>query len=306
MASFSWTEEDVLRCCGSKRFAKELASASPFSDLHHAIQSARGIWFNKIDVAGWLEAFAAHPPIGSISPSVSQWSKEEQSAAIATATDTTLQELVDWNIRYQEKFGFVFLICASGRGTPEILAELKKRYVNRPIVELEIAAQEEMKIIELRLARLVKSDVGSNSSAPSSLPVNSSITAGGSSRTRPPITTHVLDIARGSPASGMDVHLEMWKGTSQQPLFSNRESTGWVLVGSSTTNTDGRSGQLMGIVDHITPGFYRISFDTGKYAPSGFFPYVSIVFQVRKNQTGDHFHVPLLHAPFSFSTYRGS
>ncbi|KAG6503710.1 hypothetical protein ZIOFF_036034 [Zingiber officinale] len=358
MASFSWTEEDVLRCCGSKRFAKELASASPFSDLHHAIQSARGIWFNKvaplpsssllsitlaypfphllilqIDVAGWLEAFAAHPPIGSISPSVSQslffqslsflflfwnpfnffivgrirWSKEEQSAAMATATDTTLQELVDWNIRYQEKFGFVFLICASGRGTPEILAELKKRYVNRPIVELEIAAQEEMKIIELRLARLVKSDVGSNSSAPSSLPVNSSITAGGgSSRTRPPITTHVLDIARGSPASGMDVHLEMWKGTSQQPLFSNRESTGWVLVGSSTTNTDGRSGQLMGIVDHITPGFYRISFDTGKYAPSGFFPYVSIVFQVRENQTGDHFHVPLLHAPFSFSTYRGS
>ncbi|KAG6470133.1 hypothetical protein ZIOFF_071190 [Zingiber officinale] len=97
MASFSWTEEDVLRCCGSKRFAKELASTSPFSDLHHAIQSANGIWFNKvtplppssllsitltdpfphllilqIDVAGWLEAFAAHPPIESISPSVSQ------------------------------------------------------------------------------------------------------------------------------------------------------------------------------------------------------------------------------------------
>ncbi|KAG6514438.1 hypothetical protein ZIOFF_024797 [Zingiber officinale] len=47
MASFSWTEEDVLRCCDSKHFAKERASASPFSDLHHAIQSARRIWFNK-------------------------------------------------------------------------------------------------------------------------------------------------------------------------------------------------------------------------------------------------------------------
>ncbi|KAG6521454.1 hypothetical protein ZIOFF_018573 [Zingiber officinale] len=47
MASFSWTEEDMLRCCGSKRFAKELASTSPFSDLHHAIQFAHGIWFNK-------------------------------------------------------------------------------------------------------------------------------------------------------------------------------------------------------------------------------------------------------------------
>ncbi|XP_042450628.1 uric acid degradation bifunctional protein TTL-like [Zingiber officinale] len=125
MVSFSWTEEDVLWHCGCKRFAKELASASPFSDLHHAIQSTCGIWFNKINVVGWLKAFAAHPLIGSISPSVSQWSKEEQSAAMATANDTTLQELVDWNIRYQEKFGFVFLICASGRGTLEILVGLK-------------------------------------------------------------------------------------------------------------------------------------------------------------------------------------
>ncbi|KAG6468357.1 hypothetical protein ZIOFF_073033 [Zingiber officinale] len=150
MASFSWIEEDVLRCCGSKHFAKELASALSFSDLHHAIQVACGFWFNKvaplppsslflitltnpfphllilqIDVVGWLEAFATHPPIGSISPSVSQWSKEEQSAAMATANDNTLQELVDWNIRYQEKCGFVFLIYASGRGTLEILVELK-------------------------------------------------------------------------------------------------------------------------------------------------------------------------------------
>ncbi|KAG6531187.1 hypothetical protein ZIOFF_004961 [Zingiber officinale] len=117
MAPFSWTKEDVLRCCGSKRFTKELASTSLFSDLRHAIQFACGIWFNKvtplspssllsitladpfphllilqIDVVGWLEAFAAHPPIGSISPSVSQWSKEEQSAVMATANDTTLQD----------------------------------------------------------------------------------------------------------------------------------------------------------------------------------------------------------------------
>ncbi|KAG6533164.1 hypothetical protein ZIOFF_007030 [Zingiber officinale] len=52
MASFSWTEEDVLQCYGSKRFAKELTSTSPFSDLHHAIQSAHGIWFNKFITVG--------------------------------------------------------------------------------------------------------------------------------------------------------------------------------------------------------------------------------------------------------------
>ncbi|MCD7449390.1 hypothetical protein HAX54_051821 [Datura stramonium] len=85
---------------------------------------------------------------------LAQWSKGEQSTALATATELTLQELLAWNARYREKFGFIFLICASGRSTPEILAELKIRYQNRPIIEFEIAAQEQMKITELRLSKL--------------------------------------------------------------------------------------------------------------------------------------------------------
>ncbi|KAJ6686997.1 2-OXO-4-HYDROXY-4-CARBOXY-5-UREIDOIMIDAZOLINE DECARBOXYLASE-RELATED [Salix purpurea] len=60
---------------------------------------------------------------------------------------------LDWNARYRHKFGFIFLICASGRSTAEILADLKKRYPNRPIVEFEIAAQEQMKVTELRLVK---------------------------------------------------------------------------------------------------------------------------------------------------------
>nr|XP_010919885.1 uric acid degradation bifunctional protein TTL isoform X3 [Elaeis guineensis] len=302
-----WKEQDYLSCCGSKSFAKEMAAASPFADLDHALQSAREIWFNKIDVNGWLEAFASHPAIGAASPSISQWSKEEQSTALATATDSTVQELVEWNARYRAKFGFVFLICASGRGTLEILAELKKRYLNRPIVEFEIAAQENMKIIELRLAKLFKTQARTAPSMTTQLPATQSDKAGGNSqRTRPPITTHVLDVARGSPASGMEVHLEMWKDTLQCPSFTDRDSSKWMLVGSSVTNTDGRSGPLMGIVDYITPGFYRISFNTGKYVSSGFFPFVSIVFEVRENERSEHFHVPLLYSPFSFTTYRGS
>ncbi|XP_008796302.2 uric acid degradation bifunctional protein TTL-like isoform X1 [Phoenix dactylifera] len=327
-----WKEQDYVCCSGSKRFAKEMAAASPFADLDHALQSARDIWFNKIDVNGWLEAFAAHPAIGAASPSISQWSKEEQSTALATATDSTVLELVEWNARYREKFGFVFLICASGRGTPEILAELKKRYLNRPIVEFEIAAQEEMKIIELRLAKLFKTQARTTPSVTAQLPAGQSDKAGdrigiigahltavakasahkspeisgNSRRSRPPITTHVLDVARGSPASGMEIHLEMWKDTLRCPSFTDRDSSKWMSVGSSVTNTDGRSGPLMDIVDYITPGFYRISFNTGKYVPSGFFPYVSIAFEVRENQRSEHFHVPLLYSPFSFTTYRGS
>ncbi|XP_072983750.1 uric acid degradation bifunctional protein TTL isoform X1 [Typha latifolia] len=326
------TEEEFLSCSGSKRFAKEMAAASPFSDLDHAIRSARDIWLNKVDVNGWLEAFAAHPEIGSTYPSISQRSKEEQSAALATATEWTTQELVEWNARYREKFGFVFLICASGRSTPEILAELKRRYLNRPIVELEVAAQEELKIFELRLAKLFVPKARTIPSVSTALPVSHSnkagdrigiigahITAsakasanktpemtGSTQRTRPPITTHVLDVAGGSPASGVDIHLEMWRDTQKGPSFTSRDSTQWLLLGSSVTNSDGRSGPLMDIVDSINPGFYRISFNTGKYAPSGFFPYVSIVFEVRENQRLEHFHVPLLHSPFSFTTYRGS
>ncbi|RCV44501.1 hypothetical protein SETIT_9G378700v2 [Setaria italica] len=300
------TVEDVLRVNGSRRFAAAMAAASPFTSLADALLAARRIWLNEVDVNGWLEAFAAHPAIGTTSPSVSKWSKEEQSAAISTATDSTSQELAEWNAKYREKFGFVFMICASGRTAPEVLAELKRRYVNRPIVELEAAAQEELKITELRLAKLFSSEPTVPSTTTKAPNIQSDKAAGSSNRSRPPITTHVLDVARGSPASGIEVHLEMWKDVSAPPSFSNKDFSGWATLGTSVTNNDGRSGQLMDIVDNAAPGFYRISFNTGKYAPAGFFPYVSIIFEIKENQTAEHFHVPLLHSPFSFTTYRGS
>ena len=125
-------------------------------------------------------------------------------------------------------------------------------------------------------------------------------------RTRPPITTHVLDVSRGSPGVGIEVRLEMWKGGHPRPTFDEPDAGNWVLQGSSTTNNDGRSGRLMSIVDAVDPGIYKISFNTGKYYPGGFFPYVSIVFEIREEQKLEHFHVPLLLSPFSFTTYRGS
>lgn len=125
-------------------------------------------------------------------------------------------------------------------------------------------------------------------------------------RTRPPITTHVLDVSQGSPAVGVEVHLEMWKGIQPHPLFCETNVNGWVYQGSSATNKDGRCGQLMGMVEDLNPGFYKITFNTGKYCPAGFFPYVSIVFEIRESQKREHFHVPLLFSPFSFTTYRGS
>ncbi|XP_050385917.1 uric acid degradation bifunctional protein TTL isoform X3 [Argentina anserina] len=314
---FKIEEEEFLACCGSSQFATEMAKSPPFSSLGEAVTAARDIWFNKVDVTGWLQAFSAHP----------QWSKGEQSTALATATTSSLQELYQWNAKYREKFGFIFLICASGKSTDGILAELKKRYPNRPIVEFEIAAEEQMKITELRLGNLFST----KEKDPSPGNVNPTVAAkkveedrvsiiGGHlsafeisavktqtpTRTRPPITTHVLDISRGSPAAGIEVCLEMWKGHQPRPVFGESTTGGWVFQGSSTTNSDGRSGQLMNIVDAVNPGIYRISFNTGKYCPGGFFPCVFIVFEIRESQKLEHFHVPLLLSPFSFSTYRGS
>ncbi|XP_010691956.1 uric acid degradation bifunctional protein TTL isoform X3 [Beta vulgaris subsp. vulgaris] len=327
-------EDDLLACCGSTKFAKQMAAISPFTDLHHAVQAAKDIWFNKVDVNGWLEAFSAHPQIGQ-SPSSSittdtsaQWSKGEQSTAIATATSTTLQELTEWNAKYKQKFGFVFLICASGRSTAEILVELKRRYPNRPVIEFETAAQEQMKITELRLAKLFSANSSTAAAIgdqPASVAmkahdrlnminahlISANVTPGESKsqvpkRNRPPITTHVLDMARGLPGAGIDVQLETWRGPEPCPQFPGSDSSCWTLVGSGKTDNDGRSNPLMNIVDAVSPGIYRISFNTGKYNPSCFFPFVSIVFQITESQKFEHFHVPLLLAPFGFSTYRGS
>lgn len=322
---------DFIACCGSTKFAEHMVLDGPFATYDEAVVAANNIWFNKVDVNGWLEAYAAHPQIGQNPSSIAhktstsaRWSKGEQSTALATATDSTLQELYEWNSQYKQKFGFVFLICASGRSTPEILAELKRRISNRPIVEFEIAAQEQMKITELRLQKLFSNIEASNSTqiqsiesgvtkaegrvtilgghiTPPSVPSDSKPT-----RARPPITTHVLDIARGCPAGGIEVLLEMYAAKKPGPVFGESNSDTWIFQGSSATDKDGRSGQLMDIVNDLTPGVYRISFNTGKYNPDGFFPFVSIVFEVKESQKTEHFHVPLLLSPFSFSTYRGS
>ncbi|KAH0980783.1 hypothetical protein GBA52_007960 [Prunus armeniaca] len=325
-------EDEFLACCGSTKFAKEMAKASPFSSLDEAVTAAREIWFNQVDVNAWLQAFSAHPQIGHSSSSSNatsaQWSKGEQATAFATATNSSLQELSEWNAKYRQKFGFVFLICASGKSTDGILAELKKRYPNRPIAEFEIAAQEQMKITELRLAKLfsTKENVTSTCNKNPTLAkkveedrvsvIGAHLTASSDAssvkksqappRTRPPITTHVLDVSQGSPGAGIEVCLEMWKGPQPRPIFGESDVGGWVCQGSSTTDNDGRSGQLMSIVDVVNPGIYRINFNTGKYCPGGFFPYVSIVFEIRESQKWEHFHVPLLLSPFSFTTYRGS
>ena len=111
------------------------------------------------------------------------------------------------------------------------------------------------------------------------------------------ITTHVLDIARGRPAAGLPVTLERGAGTE-----------GWQLVGTGETDADGRLRTLMPEGTPLSPGLYRLVFDTRRYleahAGRAFYPTVSIVFETAPGES--QYHVPLLLSPFGYSTYRGS
>ena len=110
------------------------------------------------------------------------------------------------------------------------------------------------------------------------------------------VTTHVLDIARGRPAAGVPIVLEL------------REGGAWSELGRGATDADGRLRTLLASGSKLTRGTYRITFDTGAYFQSqgaiGFYPEASIVFEVRAEN--EHYHVPLLLAPYGYSTYRGS
>ncbi|XP_002980815.2 uric acid degradation bifunctional protein TTL [Selaginella moellendorffii] len=133
-----------------------MAKVGPFKNLAEAIEMSRQIWWNQVDVPGWLEAFGAHPRIGALSSkSTTDWCAEEQATALSSANDRALKDLAEWNWLYESKFGFVFLVCATGKSSSEILQLLKGRITNRPLVELQVAANEQQKTTELRLSKLV-------------------------------------------------------------------------------------------------------------------------------------------------------
>lgn len=111
-----------------------------------------------------------------------------------------------------------------------------------------------------------------------------------------PITTHVLDTARGVPAMGVPVRLEVSAGPGK-----------WKPIGKGTTDQDGRVSDLLPADWPLEQGVYRITFETAAYYRSldtrGFFPVVELTFEVLDKR---HHHVPLLLSPFGYSTYRGS
>src|SRR5689334_1950493 len=150
---------ELLKCCGSRRWAATLTERRPFATLDQLLAQAGDVWWG-LDQSDWLEAFRSHPKIGeekaaaSVTAESQQWSAQEQQD-IARANDEAVEKLARLNRAYEEKFGFIFIVCATGKSTDEILALLETRLENESAAELRIAAAEQAKITDLRLRKLL-------------------------------------------------------------------------------------------------------------------------------------------------------
>jgi allantoicase len=149
----------LLRCCGATRWAAWLLTQRPFASTEALFKAAAGVW-TQMEKADMLEAFSHHPEIGSDIAALRQrfastaaWATAEQ-AGVAGADDATLEALREGNVRYREKFGYVFLVCATGKTAAEMLALLRARLAHDPDAELHVAAAEQAKITRLRLEKL--------------------------------------------------------------------------------------------------------------------------------------------------------
>jgi OHCU decarboxylase len=141
--------EELLKVCGSREWAREMEASRPFETLIEAIERGEELWVD-LSREDRLQAFAAHPRIGDRSGS--RWSQEEQKGVHG---DDSLWVIQARNALYEQRFGHVFLICATGKSAPEILSELNRRLENTPEKELEIASQEQVKIMRIRMEKLI-------------------------------------------------------------------------------------------------------------------------------------------------------
>jgi 2-oxo-4-hydroxy-4-carboxy-5-ureidoimidazoline decarboxylase len=149
------------RCCGARRWVDAVLAARPFADRAALFAASEGA-FGALVPADWLEAFSNHPKIGDVDAlrskfaTTSAWAGEEQRGASA-ADEATLQRLAEGNRAYEERFGYIFIVCATGKSASEMLALLEARMGNAPELELAVAASEQKKITRLRIEKLLAS-----------------------------------------------------------------------------------------------------------------------------------------------------
>lgn len=145
-------QKDLFRCCASQPWVERMMATRPFPSWDAVTVMADRIWWS-LDQDCWLDAFKAHPRIGE--RVARGWSSQEQARA-AESDPAVLHELYETNRDYEERFGHIFIVCATGKTAPEMLAIIQERMRNSPVDELRAAAEEQRKITHLRLLKLVE------------------------------------------------------------------------------------------------------------------------------------------------------
>jgi OHCU decarboxylase len=141
-----------LECCGSEAWASSMVAGRPFETLEQLRHYANDKWWN-LSTEDWLEAFSKHPRIGE-NRQLSKWSTEEQ-RGMAGSEDQTIQKMAELNEDYFERFGWIYIVCATGKNGTEMLALLEQRIQNDASQELRNASQEQAKIMDLRIRKLL-------------------------------------------------------------------------------------------------------------------------------------------------------
>ena len=148
----------LARCCGSTRWIERMMAQRPYGSQAALLHDARVEW-SALTPADWREAFAHHPRIGDREslrarfPVTHDLSDKEQ-AGVAGASDDVLDALAQGNRAFEARFGYIFIVCATGKRADEMLALLQSRLSNDPDEEIRIAAAEQAKITALRLNAL--------------------------------------------------------------------------------------------------------------------------------------------------------
>ena len=161
LAAWNHADEDVAieamrSCCGSRQWAAAMVALRPIATVQELSAAADRVW-GTMQEQDWLEAFACHPRIGERKPAdtkgrSSAWSKQEQSQT-SMAGERVLAELADANRAYEERFGFTYIVCATGKSAEEMLAILKRRLASDREAELREAAEQQRQIMQIRLGK---------------------------------------------------------------------------------------------------------------------------------------------------------
>lgn len=154
-ADESTAQKAMLACCGATRWADAMVAARPVPDIAALSETADRVWV-PMQEPDWLEAFSCHPRIGDRNAhrtdQSAAWATQEQAAA-ATASDPILAQLREKNLLYEQRFGFTYIVCATGKSAQEMLAILTRRLTRDRQTELREAAEQQRQIMQIRLGK---------------------------------------------------------------------------------------------------------------------------------------------------------